>query len=123
MVDYLVEWAIEDAQYKTADLDKRGLFPLEEARKILNDFEGFQLGEFLTTDDGEHYREGDVTFAALCSLENFEEFFSIVKDKEWKNNPGSSKIEALAERYEEELLPWLQTMILDNNFPEECMGR
>ncbi len=106
------------AHYNDDMLDNRGLVPINEAREILNGYESFEGGELLTI-NGSTCSESDRTFAALCSLENVEEFLKTALNKPWNHPTPMDLICALGQRYGEGLITWLESMIDEtNNFPD-----
>ncbi len=107
------------ALYKKEMRDDRGLVPIEEARQTLDGFESFENGELIHFGE-ECCTESDRVFASLCSLDNADEFLKVIMGKPWNFPTRMDLICALAERYGEEIMPWLETMVDEtNNFPDK----
>jgi hypothetical protein len=105
------------ALFGKEERDHRGLMPLEDARRLLVGFESFEAGELVHVGE-QCCSESDRTFAALCSLENPAEFLALIMGKPWNHPPRMDLVCALAQRYGEDIVPWLETMVQpDGNFP------
>ena len=96
--------AIEDAMLPVRD--HRGLMPLDEARTRLSGLSVFRKGEG-TLVGGRFVLESDMTWAALVSLEDAEEFVGHARRLRWEFHVRGRDNLALTERYGDGILPWI----------------
>jgi hypothetical protein len=86
--------------------DHRGLMPLDEARTRLSGLSVYRKGEG-TLVGGRFVLESDLTWAALVSLEDAEEFVGHARRLRWEFHVRGRDNLALVERYGDGILPWI----------------
>jgi len=94
--------------------DSRGLMPLERARSLVKGLKQFDRGEGHEVDDS-YFWDSDLRWAALCSLENVEEFLETVRGVEWLMPPrGLESNVEFYDRYGDGILPWIDEVIAED---------
>lgn len=93
------------------DTDARGLMPLEQARQILKGLKIFEKGKGRDVNDVWVW-DSDLTWAALCSLENAEEFLTVSRGLAWDMSPrGNDDNIDFYDRYGDGMLPLIDDLI------------
>jgi hypothetical protein len=99
-----VATAIRDARIER--VDDRGLMPLAEARAWLAGRTAYAKGEGTMVGD-RYVLESDLTWAALLSLDDGDEFVGQARRLDWRFHVRGRDNVAPHERYGDAILPWL----------------
>lgn len=97
---------IATAGFRAADLDARGLLPLERARRIVRDAAELRRGEGRMI-GGSFVLDSDILWAALLSLEDADELVREARRLVWFFHPRGHDNVWLVRRYGDGILPWL----------------